>query len=275
MKKPGCCLVLLCWALLSDGQSKFFFDNIDMTLNMHVGDATIRQQSWPQLFKKEPSTYSVDTFYRGENYMKCVIFPFIPTSVSAGLRFSKNLFPKSDRHLVKERIEWRTGIFVGAKTQSSAWFTDQDFTSQPPSGIYTYKQLSLYYRRRWIDFNNHVVYKIPSLLARNTIKYYIGAGIGITIEADSHITEKLVQYRATPISNGYTITEESNITREEKGKTVTSPYIGFTSGMEIKCNEAFYVLLETNYQGYTHSFSIKNKLYKEGVYLSLILRYKF
>jgi hypothetical protein len=267
--------MLLFLSLFTYGQKKFFFDHIEMTLNFHVGDASIQKESWPGLFKKTPSAYAVDTFYNIQLGRKCIIFPFIPTSLSAGLRFSKYLFKGSGHRLVKERVEWRTGFLVGTATESSSFLTNYNYNQPPPAGEYFYKELSLHYRRRWVDINNHLVYKIPSWLFRKNLKYYVGGGAGLTGEISSRISENLVQYRAAPAGSGYTITEESKTTKNEKAKTVISPYFSFTCGSEIKCSESWYILLEATSQSYTNSFSQKKSLYKEGGFLSLILRYKF
>ena len=259
MRKAFYTAFLLSLSILGYGQKKkFFFDHIDMTLNAHVGDASIQKESWPGLFKKGPGAYSVDTFYYSDfGRARCVMFPFIPTSISAGLRFSKYLFPKSEHRLVKERVEWRAGFLLGTTTESSSYYTSHDFRQPPPAAGYSYTELYFLYRRRWIDLNNQLVYKIPSFLLKKNLKYYLGTGAGITGEVSSRVKESVVQFNALPVATGYNIVELSRAERNEKAKTVMSPYFSFTCGSEIRCGESWYVLLEATSQVYTNSFNQK------------------
>jgi hypothetical protein len=159
---------------------------------------------------------------------------------------------------------------------TSSLFTDHDYMQPPPSGVYTYKELSLSYRRNWIDIHNQLVYKIPSFLFKK-LRYYIGPIVGVTAELHSRIHENIVDYRATPNQNGgQTITEISNRSQEQKARSAVSPYMGFTGGSEFNTNGPISVLLECNVQGYFNPNSQKKVLYKDGQgYLSLIMRYNF
>ena len=256
-------------------QKKFFFDNIDLLLNVHVGDASIEKGTWTELIKEKSTNYQIDTFqYAGINRASCIIFPFIPTSVSAGIRVGKNLFPNAEHNLLANRVEWRSGLFVGSKLQSSTFLTDQNYQN-PPQVPYRYREVNLTYRRSWIDHSNQIVYKIPSWLFRKKLKYYIGTGFGFTFEANSKISENYVQNLVTQSGSSYTITEEINTTRNDKAKTITSTYWNLTGGSEFKCSERIYFLFEGNYQGYINTFGLRKRLYKDGGYLSLIFRYSF
>ena len=258
-------------------QKKPFFDKIDITWNAHIlNNDIIEKEKWSGLVKEANLNYPIDSLQYVERFRpKCGMF-LPPIYLSGGIRIAKDLFPKSEDRLLENKVEWRSGLLIGSKLQTSTYLTDRNYFQSPPVQVpYRYRDVILTYRRFWIDYSNQVVYKIPSWLFRKNLKYYIGAGIGFTYEANSRVSENYVQNLITQSGNAYIVTQEVNTTRNEKAKTVTSTYINAVCGSEIKCSEKVYLLLEANYQGYINSFSLRKRLYKEGGYLSLIFRYSF
>ena len=158
MRKITTVGILLVFSFFSQAQKKKgFFDDIDMTVNIHINSVSLTQENWSGLFTKTPTGYSIDTFYTGPNQRRtCGFFVDLPP-VSLGVRLAKTLFTNSDSRLLKDRVEWRTGILFGSRMNTSSLFTDLDYTQPPPSGVYTYKELDLSYRRNWIDIHNQLV----------------------------------------------------------------------------------------------------------------------
>lgn len=269
--------VFLFLSLVLVAQKKPFFDKIDMTWNIHIlnDNNNIEKDKWSELFKGVNLNYPINSLRYAERIRpKCGTF-LPPISLSGGIRIAKDLFSKSEGRLLKDRVEWRSGLLVGSKLRTSTYLTDRNYFQAPVQVPYRYRDVILTYRRFWIDYSNQVVYKIPSWLIKNSLKYYIGAGIGFTYEANSRVSENYVQNLITQSGNAYIVTEEVNTTKNEKAKTITSTYINAVCGSEIKCSERVYLLFEANYQGYINSFSLRKRLYKEGGYLSLIFRYSF
>lgn len=264
MKRGFLFLLLLSFTFSCRAQKNKFFHSIDVGIHSLFFKKVEEPQGWKNVFSK-PLPYSLDTF--------SMLIPVSkgglpePALLFATLRLSKILF--------KQRLEWRTQLGVSIYAGTDAWLISNrywDRSSPPP---YEYKELRFSYNRRFLDYSQHLLFRLPAANGFKRLRFYAGPGLGAHVLSQGNIMEVMTTLEATPSGGAGTyITEKRQETTQRKAKHFMAPYYGASFSLEQQWGSSLSGLLEGGYQGYFTDQTTR-QLSANAFDLSFILRYSF